>query len=211
MLSQRSDVVGVVLAAGRGRRLGGPKALLVHTLDGVEMPLAAAHARRWAFCGRVLVVTRLDIAAILRREVTDLGAEILISDAADELGPAGSLSVAATAIAGTGIVLVTPVDCPPVSLATLEQLLTAFEATPTAVAARPVHAGRRGHPVVLGAEIWAPFRTQPRPLRDVLRQWGDRVIDVPIEDPGVLGDIDTPADLGAVPRFYGLEPGDPEA
>lgn len=208
MQSERSDVVAVVLAAGRGRRIGGPKALLSFSIDGVRLPLAAAHARRFAFCRRVLVVTRADIAEVLRREVVDLGAELIVSRAPDELGPAGSLSAAAGAIDGAGSVLVTPVDCPPVSRAALDALLGAFSAAPDAVAARPLYRGRRGHPVVLGSPVWGPYRHHSRPLRDVLREWRERVIDVPVDDPGVLADIDTPQDLAAAPRFFG--PGDPE-
>jgi hypothetical protein len=47
----------------------------------------------------------------------------------------------------------------------------------------------------------------PPPLRDHLRALGDRVVDEEVDDPQVLADLDTSADvvrlLGAPPRFLG--------
>jgi len=212
-------VTAIVLAAGRGVRLGGPKALLAWPAEsGRLIPLAAAHAARRlaAESDRVLVVTRADIAAALRRHAPGLRAELVISSAPDEAGPAGSIQAAVHhlgAVPGTPggaaadpLVLLTPVDCPPAKPATVQALLDAIGVRPELVAARPQHGPRRGHPVLLRLTALAPYGAgDPPPLRDRLRELGDQVADVAVADPAVLLDVNRPADLAAWAESQGLE------
>jgi CTP:molybdopterin cytidylyltransferase MocA len=190
-------MIGVVLAAGRGERLGGPKALLAWPNDdSSELPLALAHVRARRECERVLVVTRADIAA--RLVSFGVTCEIVVSQAPDELGPAGSLAAAAPHLGfDEELVLVIPVDTPPAAADTVNALLAAM--TPGVLAARPRHAGRRGHPVLLRARALLRYRApDPPPLRDHLRDL-DGVIDVDVDDRAVLADFDTSDDVE--PRF----------
>ena len=109
-----AQVVTVILAAGAGKRLGGPKALLVWPgPKGEERPLAIAHAeeRLAAESRHVLVVTRKPTMLALLRFVRP-GVDLLASDAADDLGPAGSLAFAVPRLGDAEIVIVTPVDTP---------------------------------------------------------------------------------------------------
>lgn len=201
--ANRGDaVVGVVLAAGRGRRLGGPKALLRWSVDDEEVPLALAHARVWAFCTRVLVVTRSDIADVLRAHTASFPAELVVSTAADALGPAGSLATAAQVVDDGALMLMTPVDCPPVREDTVRALLTAAH-DDRVVAARPRCGARRGHPVVLKPVVWQRYRHDALPLRDVLQTLDHGVVEVEVSDEGVLRDIDRPGDLDGAARFFG--------
>src|SRR5207247_9920133 len=92
------QIVAIVLAAGKGERLGGPKALLAWPGEGgADIPLAIAHAeaRLQAESARVLVVTRAPIMNFLVAYVRP-GIDLLSSDASDELGPAGSVGFAAS-------------------------------------------------------------------------------------------------------------------
>ena len=218
-------VTTVVLAAGRGVRLGGPKALLAWPLEpGQWVPLAAAHAalRQRAESDRVLIVTRADIAVALARHAPDLVADLVVSAAPDDDGPAGSIAAATVFLAAENageaaagdLVLITPVDCPPARPATAQALLDRLRHHPELLAARPKHGRRRGHPVVLRVTALAPYGAgDPPPLRDLLRALGDRVADVELDDETVLRDIDNPADwaawtqlqgydAAAVPRFF---------
>ncbi len=208
--------VGVVLAAGRGRRLGGPKALLAWArFDDTQSsiasrPLAEAHAHAWRACRRVLIVTRGDIGEALRSLAPTMAADIVVSVADDELGPAGSLSAAAARLFDLGErdvrMLVTPVDCPPVLKPTCRALLTALEADGV-VAAKPRHEGRGGHPVALAPAVWHRYRTASEPLRDVLRALPPASVrDVAVDDVSVLRDVDRPDDLGSRPVFLGWDP-----
>ncbi len=200
----RSRVVCVVLASGRGVRMGGPKALLWWDAS-QSVTLAQAHVlARSRECGRVVVVTRHDIGRRLR-ELCAL--EVIVSDEPDEHGPAGSIAAAcrAGALDAAGLAVLTPVDVPPVGSETVERLLGAIDGD--VQAARPRFGTRRGHPVaVRSACLCEVYAGQARPpLRDVLRSLADRCVDVTVDDPDVLADLDTmdafEARTGRPPRF----------
>jgi CTP:molybdopterin cytidylyltransferase MocA len=202
--SQTDDWVGVVLAAGRGRRLGGPKALLAWRWRGREVSLAAAHAAalRHAGATRVLVVTRGDIAERLRAVASGGPIEWVLSEAADELGPAGSLAAAAQhlasaasspAVSPAAAVCITPVDCLPVPAEAVVALRQAWR--DGARAARPRVDGRGGHPVVLDSSLLESYRgASPPTLRDLLRRLGADCADVALDDARLTVDLDTPDD-----------------
>ncbi|AKT43165.1 nucleotidyltransferase family protein [Chondromyces crocatus] len=208
-----SRPVAILLAAGRGTRIGGPKALLAWpgaTKGAPERPLVIAHAeaRLAAESGRVLIVARQQVITTLIGYVRP-GLDLLVSHADDELGPAGSLAVAVSRLADTDIAIVSPVDVPPASAATVSRLLARLEqGEPPPRAVRPRHEGRGGHPIVIRVEALARYREPtPPPLRDHLRELGEGVVDEDVEDASVLADLDKPVDLlrltGAPPRFLG--------
>ncbi|MGK3986694.1 NTP transferase domain-containing protein [Sorangium sp. So ce136] len=207
-------VITIVLAAGTGKRLGGPKALLAWpaaTKGRAERPLAIAHAeaRLEAESARVLVVVRSSVFHALLAHVRP-GVDLVSWTAPDDLGPAGSLAVAAPRIGDADAVVVTPVDVPPASAATVARLLARLDAGASSgappLAVRPRYLGRGGHPVVLRAEALQRYlEADPPPLRDHLRALGDRCVDEEVDDPGVLHDLNVPVDvirvLGGPPRF----------
>ncbi len=204
-----AQVVTVVLAAGSGKRLGGPKALLVWPGPrGEERPLAIAHAeeRLAAESRRVLVVTRKPTMMSLLSFVRP-GIDLLASDAADDLGPAGSLAFAVPRLGDAEIAIVTPVDTPPAKAETVARLLGALAENPALLAVRPISHGRAGHPVAIRRAALARYaEPAPPPLRDHLHALGPACGGVDVADPAVLIDLDTPADvmgnLGALPRFF---------
>lgn len=221
--------VTIVLAAGLGRRLGGPKARLAWPCDAdlggdspAAEPLAWAHARARLHCesARVLVVTRAELADALSAWPVPAGAELVVSTEPDDVGPAGSIAAAARrlqddhALSATSLrAIVTPVDCPPVRGEVVAALLAALEpaqARTSPVAARPRHEGQRGHPIAMTGELFTAYLGADRPsLRDVLRAHAPRVCDVEVSDPGVLADLDTLEDYARLtgtrepPRFLG--------
>lgn len=197
----------VLLAAGSGKRLGGPKALLAWPHEGKDRPLAIAHAeaRLAAESERVLVVVRREVMGELLGHVRP-GIDLVVSSAPDEAGPAGSLAVALPKLGDAELVIVTPVDAPPPRAETVKKLIERLDADPTLLAARPRYGGKSGHPVALRRGGLARFeKADPPPLRDHLRALGDRCADVDVSDSSVLIDLNTPADvmgvLGALPRF----------
>lgn len=203
-------VATIVLAAGSGKRLGGPKALLAWPSGkGKEVPIAIAHAeaRLAAESAHVLVVTRKGMMKPLLGHVRP-GLDLLVSEAPDELGPAGSLAVAALRLGDAEVVIVTPVDSPPAKADTIAKLLGRLAADPALLAARPSYKGRAGHPVALRrAALMRYAEESPPPLRDHLRAMGAAVADVDVNDTAVLIDLNTPADvmglLRTLPRFIG--------
>ena len=65
----------------------------------------------------------------------------------------------------------------------------------------PTFDGRRGHPVVFLRPVWAELLDAPDAFgaKPVVRRDPGRVREVAVEDPGILIDVDTPADLAALP------------
>jgi len=183
--------------------MGGPKALL---LWNDKIPLVVAHARaRLTDCEATIVVARQSIAEKLR----PLGAElsIVVSDAPDDWGPAGSIYALAQSgrISQARELLIGPVDMPPLSHSSLVPLFVALSDSVNAV--RPVFASRGGHPVLVRASVILNHYQQHAPsLRDVLRSLGPGFVDAQVDDPDVLVDLDTPDAfknrLGREPAFW---------
>jgi CTP:molybdopterin cytidylyltransferase MocA len=221
-----SQIITIILAAGAGKRIGGPKVLLAWpaslpdesiaaprgadrrpALKGKDRPLAIAHAemRLASESKQALIVTRGAYIPALFGYVRP-GIDLLASDAADDLGAAGSLAFAVSRLPRADRIIVTPVDAIPARPATVARLLLRLANDPKLLAVRPTYHGRGGHPVVLRPEALEPYRG-PRPptLRDHLRSLGDRCADEEVNDPTVLIDLDTPEDvmgvLRQVPRF----------
>ncbi len=200
------QVVCVILAAGRGTRMGGPKALLAWPRpDGAALPLALVHARaRLAVdCESAVIVTRAKVATILASYHPAGPCHFVSSAAPDEQGPAGSLAAAVAhldarepRLAATDAILISPVDCLPASPAVVAALrATLAGGGSRTLAVRPRHGGRGGHPVLIRPAVLAPYReASPPPLRDVLRGLGEQLADCQVDDNSILGDVDTPQD-----------------
>ena len=180
-----STKVAIILGAGTGERMGGSKALLV--VD--DKPLALAHVARAleAGCDRAVLVTRPEAAAKLGEIAR---ATVLVAETA---GQAESLQVAARKIGMRGDVrvLVTPVDCPPVSVATIHALFAALEDGANVATAH--RAGKGGHPVACRSSVLAPFASKdpapPPTLRDVIAKLETSRTRVEVDDPRVGIDL----------------------
>jgi molybdenum cofactor cytidylyltransferase len=192
-------VIALVLAAGRGRRMGGPKALLMQP-NGIA--LAWAHALARTDCRSTVIVTRPAVAAVLvKHRPPDLAAKIIESAEPDELGQAGSIRAAVQSFPfdANELILLSPVDCLPASCETVQRLRKGIAG---ADVARPRVGGRGGHPVLLRGQLLAEYRHSARPLRDLFRGLQrERLHDIPMTESSLLGDFDTPADWGQTPHF----------
>lgn len=190
-----AGIQGILLAAGQGLRFGADK--LLHPLpDGTPMALQSARRMRAAL-PQMLVVLRPDCRALeelLRREGLPW---VIAADA--ELGMGHSVAAGVAASAGAAGWVIGLADMPFVSPATIASVAAALrEGAPLAA---PQYQGRRGNPVGLGAG----FRDALLALqgdagaRAILQSEAQRLRLVPVDDAGVLQDVDTPADLGAAP------------
>ncbi len=188
-------IEGVILAAGRSRRASVFKPAHVHR----GRPLLQ-HAvdRMLPWCERVLVVAghRLGEVAALVAGVPRV--ELLINPDPDSAMFA-SVRIAASALsAGADGFFVLPADCPLVDAEVYDSLLDTFVAHDMARPVIPEHAGRGGHPVLLPAAARiAILDAFPQvTLRDVLQDL--HAMRLPVTDPAVLMDLDTPDDLAAL-------------
>jgi len=149
-------VVGLLLAAGAGRRMGGPKALL-RDPDGTSWVVRAARDLRGAGCEPVRVVVGAayeDVVTLLSEERVDGSLDVVVAadwregmGASLRAGIDGLTRIAPHADAA----LVHLVDLPDVRAEVLARV--AALAGPH-VLARAVYSDRPGHPVLLGREHW---------------------------------------------------------
>ncbi|MEO6420049.1 MAG: NTP transferase domain-containing protein [Polyangiaceae bacterium] len=197
-MAEEERLTAILLGAGLGERMGGPKALLLITGE----PLYLLHARRAreAGCSDVVLVTNRNVASVLP---TEPGVRIVLSDEAET---SGSLARGCSALGEAGICLITPVDAVPASVPTITLLFQTIR--DGAEAATPLFLGRGGHPVVCRRDVLLPyFGERPFPtLRDRLAGLGERRVRVSVTDPNVTLDLDRPADVsaltGAPPAFW---------
>ncbi len=195
MTENDGHVAGLLLAAGGGRRLGGrPKALLEHR--GRPLVEYAAGVLRDAGCTRVHVV--LGAAADAVRERADLPGCVLVDNPEWEEGMGSSLRAGLESLRGTGAgaALVSLVDQPGIGPEATARLLAAHRSPATLAAAS--YEGKRGHPVLLGADHWAGIATTAtgdQGARAYLKAHADAITLVECADVAQAYDIDTAADL----------------
>jgi molybdenum cofactor cytidylyltransferase len=184
-------IVAVILAAGSGRRMGGPKALLRF---GGETFLARA-ARLLARPGVASVVAVVGPGARgTAAEAPPAGARIALNPRPEEGMLSSILRGLDEADAdGADAVLLHPVDHPLVEAATVDRVVAALGAG--AVVAVPTHGLRRGHPGGFARDAFSALRAAPVQCgaRAVLADHPEWVVHVP-GDPGCVLGIDTPAD-----------------
>ncbi|MFI0716821.1 NTP transferase domain-containing protein [Streptomyces inhibens] len=188
-------MAGLLLAAGGGRRLGGqPKALLDHR--GRPLVEHAARVLRDGGCRPVHIV--LGAAADSVRERADLSAYRTSQNPDWAQGMGSSLRVGLSALAGSGAdaVVVSLVDQPGIGAAAVARVVAAYEGRGSLVSA--AYDGRRGHPVLFGADRWADIAAAAegdRGARDYLQRHADALTLVECADIAEPYDIDTPEDL----------------
>lgn len=184
---------GLLLAAGFSRRFGADK-LLQPLTDGIPIGLAAARHLRAALPNTLVVVNADDTE--LARLLTQDGFLVTVCPRAHNgMGASLAWGVAQTAQASAWIVALA--DMPFVQPATISRVAEAI-AHPTALAA-PAFGGRRGHPVGFG-RAYLEELTQlsgDDGARAILRRHEKHLQRLVGDDPGILADIDMPADLQA--------------
>lgn len=193
----KSQPVIVVLAAGRGSRFAGPQHKLVQPLGGVSvLGQTLGHAIETRL--PVVVVTTEPLAAeashwVARRDIVvvpEVG-----HPGAGRLGMGYSIAAGVAGRPQAGGWLVLPGDMPLVKPATLLQVAAGL--SQHAVVFAQYH-GRRGHPVAFGAELFSDLvqLSGDEGARRVMARYPSFGIEV--DDPGVLVDVDTEADLVAL-------------
>jgi CTP:molybdopterin cytidylyltransferase MocA len=149
-------ILGVLLAAGAGRRAGGPKALRV-AADGTSWLLRSIAVLRDGGCAAVIVVLGCQAARardVLAKSTLAEDSMITVVEASNwEQGMGSSLrsGLSAAQSASWRAVLVHLVDLPDVTGEVVRRLIR--HAPPgTASLARVTYGGRPGHPVFIGRD-----------------------------------------------------------
>jgi len=194
-------VAGVVLAAGASERMGRSKALL--DFRGLPFVVRILEALEALDMKPRLVVLGPDAPRIRPSLATH---ECVIIEQPDVgAGEIGSLRAALATLEPVrpSAILAWPVDLPHVRVATIERLLQRYRLAP-APAVVPSFAERRGHPVLwdrtLFAELSESAAATRHGSRAVLLAHESQLATVPVDDPAVIDDLNTPEDYERLVR-----------
>jgi molybdenum cofactor cytidylyltransferase len=194
-----SAVAAILLAAGRSSRFtGGFKLLATH--QGRALVRIAAEAALASRASPVIMVTghRSDEVA----DAVDGLPVVIVHNPDFASGLSSSLRTGFSSLpAPTEAAVVMLGDMPLVGAGAIDRLISVWEKHGRPAAVVPVVGGRRANPVLL-SRILAP---------DIASLTGDRgagpllagredVLDLAMDDPGLLADVDTPEMLAALPR-----------
>ena len=187
----------IVLAAGRGSRFLGSEHKLEQSL-GNSTVLGTTLSHAIASQLRVVVVTTEALADVARHSVAARDVIVLPEVNAPghpSLGMGYSISAGVCARPDASGWLVLPGDMPMVQPATLQAV--ARELAHHAVAYAQ-YKGRRGHPVGFSSELYSELATLTgdEGARRLIARYPAYGLEV--DDPGVLVDVDTQADLLSV-------------
>lgn len=206
-MSRSPSFAGVILAAGDSSRMGTDKALLPWPPQVAGQPpakdtfLSAAIRSLTLATDFILVVVGKNEAALAPIAYAN-GASV-VTNPDPSRGQFSSLQVGLHEVLNRGrdAAVITLVDRPPVSTATVQLLRDAFESAPQNIwAVVPELSGKHGHPYLVGRELIEVFLQAPPTAnaRDVEHRYQDRIQYVAVSDPFAALNINTPEDYAAL-------------
>lgn len=189
-------IPAIVLAAGRSSRMGRPKALL--PLENGDTFLSRiVRTLQAAGVEDVVVVLGHDAEAIAESmAATDLRVRVAFNREYDR-GQLSSLLAGLNVVDRPGVqaVLVTLVDVPLVSEATVRAVIERYRETRVPIV-RPRSGERHGHPLLIDRSVFDELRRadDAAGAKPVVRAHASDNGDVAVRDEGAFVDIDTTAD-----------------
>ena len=187
----------IVLAAGKGSRFLGAEHKLAQSLGGVTV-LGSTLRHAIASHLQVVVVTTQALAEVARRSVAARDVIVL-----PEVGSPGQTALGLGDSIGAGVAarpdasgwLILPGDMPQVQPLSLQAVARQLVQHPVVYAQ---HKGLRGHPVGFAAELYSELiaLSGDEGARRLIARYP--AFGLELDDPGVLVDVDTEADLDGV-------------
>ncbi len=181
--------------------MGTPKALL---LDADGRAFVARIVRTFASAGitEIIIVTGSQHDAIEAAITADRPPVTprLVRNPDPARGQLSSLWTGLDAVdRNAGGVLMTLVDVPMLRASTIRAVVDAWHERHAPIV-RPAMGDRHGHPVLFDRGTFDELRRAPlsEGAKAVVRAYADRIVNVPVDDPGSLVDVDTPSDYQGV-------------
>lgn len=202
-------VAGIVLAAGRSTRMGKTNKLL-EKLNGESMVVRVVQTLcESPLDGHVIVVTGHE-ADLVEKALQAYPVKFVHNSSYAE-GLSTSLKAGLNAIehhvAGA---LVALGDMPLISKTHTQTLIETFQTNNPQSICVPTYNGKRGNPVILSSQYFSEARAIEGDVgaRVLLKRYPNRIREVPLDDPGIILDVDTPDELKELIRDNYLEPSD---
>lgn len=204
LVAMLTRIHAVVPAAGASRRMGRPKLLLPYGDDTVVGGTVRALSRGGV--QKICLVARPEDTDLIRWAETH-GLEVALNPR-PELGMLGSILSGVDVLGGAegmatscDCLIVTPADLPAMKATTVAAVIDAVRSG--AQLAVPVHDGRRGHPLGMAATVASELShldlaDDAGGLAQLLKRPGCAPVEVPVDDPGAIRDVDTPEDYRQV-------------
>jgi molybdenum cofactor cytidylyltransferase len=177
----------VILSAGASSRMGTPKALLRLPKGCFLENIISAHRE-----ARLQVCVVLGYHAGQIESLVDLSDVQVVRNPDPSRGQLSSLHTAMEFLGAPTALLVHPVDHPLVRSSTLTLLLRSFRENPERILI-PACSGRKGHPVLFGRKFWQDLLAAPlnEGARWAVKKNQPDILTVPVEDDGILFNVDT--------------------
>jgi molybdenum cofactor cytidylyltransferase len=202
------QLAGLVLAAGDSTRMGIDKALLPWPPPSPNETGSSPHTLLSAALLAFDPFTRINIAVAGKNADTIaslVGAccAYLVRNPTPEKGQFSSLQIGLRTVLdrGCNAAIITPVDCPPLSPASLERLRLAFlgAVTTDLWAVIPEHEGTHGHPLLVSRHLIDAFLKAPITgnARDVLHANASRIVYIPVPESLAKAGLNTMEDYAA--------------
>lgn len=187
----KSGPVGILLAAGQGRRYGSNKLIDV-VIDKQAMLFASAEKMAAVLPGSIVVIS----AALhdCRAELEQMHLRVVVNQQPEQgMGSSIACGVRASEDANGWFIMLA--DMPYIKTNTIAQL-TARLNSPAKIIA-PLLDQQRGHPVGFGADYKAGLLSLGGDVgaRELIDRHRDQLELVPVDDAGVVADIDRSSDL----------------
>lgn len=206
-MSRSPSFAGVILAAGESSRMGTDKALLPWPPQ-----VAGQSASRETFLSAAIrsLTLSTDFVVIVAGKNEEALAPVAYANGASVAvnpdpgrGQFSSLQVGLHEVLNRGrdAAMITLVDRPPASRATVQTLRDAFESAPPDIwAVVPEFSGKHGHPYLVGREMIEAFLNAPPTAiaRDIEHRHQGRIQYVAVNDPFVAANINTPEDYAGL-------------
>lgn len=204
-------VAGVVLAAGRSERFTGARSKLLAELGGGSLVRRVVGAACGSRLSQVLVVLG-HAADDVRRALAGLDVEWVDNPAYGE-GQSTSVRAGIARVSPAArAALFLPADQPLISSQLIDRLIAAYAESGRRIV-RPRAAGRPGAPVLWERSLFAALAAVEGDEggRQLLGRFGGEVLELEVEDPRELEDVDTAEDLERLGRsgFLGLRHREP--
>jgi molybdenum cofactor cytidylyltransferase len=188
-------IAAVVLAAGRSTRMGGPNKLVAEV---ARRPLVRIAAEQ-ALASRAKPVTV--VVGHQREQVEKALAGLPVHvvynpDFAQGLGSSLRAGIAAVPAEADGAIVLLG-DMPQVDARLIDRLIAAFDPDRGALVVVPTFEDKRGNPVLWSRRFFPDLMAIEGDVgaRHLIGQYGEAVVEVPVDGKAALVDIDTPEAL----------------